>query len=430
MITYDFFEKELHDGLGRLYDPDYQPSAEFCHGLGCSSNEGSTAIRNKVQLAIAKLKPPADTPSTTYTKMVYELLYNRYCLKLTQEETAYRINVSRRTINRLQHNAIHILTGVLWEQGQPTNLESGAQPRESSPVLPSEKRFAVQALDWNEQLQHELNSLETTTPNALSNIEDVINDALSIINATKLNPGIRIKTISIQPKLVAPVHPVMLEQVLISSLKRLVPYAVNSEIAVYARLEDGNAKITLTCSCSSVDWNEIDLIKEIPASKYISIEVAKESHQVFMWITMPSVGKLSVLVVDDNEDMVQFYRDCTIGTLYQITHLAQGRELTGIVRQTKPDIIILDVMLPDIDGWRLLMRIHEDPETRDIPVLVCSVVREEDLALSLGAVKFLSKPVSPSQFIQALDQILPQAATADSTAPKNSAGFDGLTGHL
>jgi CheY-like chemotaxis protein len=66
-------------------------------------------------------------------------------------------------------------------------------------------------------------------------------------------------------------------------------------------------------------------------------------------------------------------------------------------------------MLPDVDGWDLLMHLHEDPTTREIPVIVCSVVREGKLALSLGAALHLPKPVEPCQLIQALDQVLQES---------------------
>jgi CheY-like chemotaxis protein len=66
-------------------------------------------------------------------------------------------------------------------------------------------------------------------------------------------------------------------------------------------------------------------------------------------------------------------------------------------------------MLPDVDGWNLLQDLHQHPATRSIPVIICSVVREETLALSLGAVLYLPKPVSPHQFIQALNQALSES---------------------
>ncbi len=408
-MVYDLFERELQFALGRLFDPTYQPSVDFCQVLGCQAGEGNAGIRSRIQAAIEELKPPPDTPQTTIAHLVYDILYNRYILKLTQEETAYRLNVSRRTVNRIQRKATHMLCGGLWKQGQ----------EHLSPTQ-SDNRQSAQEADWNAQLRQELNNLQTKAPKALSTIEEVLNDAIWIMNANKIGPEILIRNISIQPGLVAAVHPVLLEQVLIAVLKRLAPVAGKGGIAVFAKLEDGNAKITLTCSSSITDLQGEDLFNSIPILQDINITKIREGSQLFLWITMPSVGKLTVLVVDDNEDMIQFYRDCTIGTPYHIFHQPQGRELFQAVRENRPDIIVLDVMLPDIDGWRLLMHLRENPETRQIPVLVCSVIREEDLALSLGAAHFLSKPVNPAQFVQGLDLIRPRVEAEDPTGPESS----------
>ena len=92
------------------------------------------------------------------------------------------------------------------------------------------------------------------------------------------------------------------------------------------------------------------------------------------------------------------------------------------IEELQPDAIVLDVMLPDIDGWQVLTHLYDRPATRSIPVIVCSVVREEALALALGATSFLSKPIRPHEFVAALDQALLQASGADARAAASSAG--------
>jgi CheY-like chemotaxis protein len=69
-------------------------------------------------------------------------------------------------------------------------------------------------------------------------------------------------------------------------------------------------------------------------------------------------------------------------------------------------VIVLDIMLPDVDGWELLSNLRERPLTRGIPVIVCSVIRESDLAQALGAAVFLPKPLNHRHFVEALDQAL------------------------
>ena len=110
-------------------------------------------------------------------------------------------------------------------------------------------------------------------------------------------------------------------------------------------------------------------------------------------------------MVDDNQDLVHFFRLYTANTPYHITHLLAGEQLFEQIPTIKPDIIVLDVLLPGRDGWELLSYLRSHAETRSIPVIVCSVVKREALALALGAALYLPKPVRRRQFIQALDQL-------------------------
>ena len=410
MVSYKEFEKEFQEALCHLYDPDYQPREALCAATGCDLGDGMPAVRTAILRAIESLEPPSDTPPTALTRQVYGLLHNRFVLRLTQEETAYRLNVSRRTVNRLQHKAAHALAEALWRHSQTLGQVARGLPQ-GDDELPTEETLADTSIsDWRSQMQRELDSLEAKAPNAPCDVGEVISSVLGFIDPLAPKLGIRVEVKSVQPGLVAAIHPVLLHQVLISALKRFAPFVSNGQVAVYARLEDGNAKITLTGATAVTDGlSERNFTSGIPTSKDVSIETCVDGSQAFVWISVPSMGKVTVLVVDDNEDMARFYRDCTIGTRYHIVHVAQGGDLFEAVDATVPDIVVLDVMLPDIDGWRLLMRIHEDPATRSIPVIICSVVQEEDLALSLGAARYLPKPVRPREFIQALDQVLPQA---------------------
>ena len=128
-----------------------------------------------------------------------------------------------------------------------------------------------------------------------------------------------------------------------------------------------------------------------------------------------------MLVVDDNVDLVHVYRRYAVGTRYRIIHAPQGQRVFETIDASAPDIIVLDIMLPDVDGWELLANLHEHPATRSIPIVVCSVVREQELALALGATLYLPKPVERQQFLRALDQALRQASRAASRVAANSA---------
>jgi CheY-like chemotaxis protein len=421
MITCEEFEQELQEALVHLYDPDYRPSDAFHTVVGCDDREGVLDLQAAILRAIEDLKPPTTTPPTAHIKQAYDLLCNRFVLKLTQEETADRMYMSRTSVHRIQRKAVHTLARTLWERYQPPGHVSRAAAREQSIEPSREDALDIQALDWRSQMQRELASLQAKAPHTVSDMREAIDNVLEFVETLTAKLGVSVEVKSVQPGLVAAVHPVVLHQVLISALKRLACYLSDGEVAIYARLEGGNAKITLTGAIAAESGlSETDLTSGIPMSEDISAKACIDGSQVFVWIEVPSMGKVTVLVVDDNEDMARFYRSSTVGTRYHIVHITQGQDLFDAIESAVPDVIVLDVMLPDIDGWRLLMRLHEDPATRSIPIIVCSVVREEDLALSLGAARFLPKPVRPREFVHALNQAYLQAAAGTWISPMSS----------
>ncbi len=191
---------------------------------------------------------------------------------------------------------------------------------------------------------------------------------------------------------------------------------------LFARLEEGNVRISLASTIRGLGaLDEEDLVRDIPTPADGAVDADVDGDSLFVWIALPSVGRVTVLVVDDNLDMVRFYRRATEGTIYHIVHIGEGHGLFEAIEEHAPEVIVLDVMLPDVDGWELLMRMHEDLVTRPLPVIVCTVVREEELALSLGASAYLSKPVLPREFIAALDQALRPRPAAGPTTPPSSA---------
>ncbi len=77
-----------------------------------------------------------------------------------------------------------------------------------------------------------------------------------------------------------------------------------------------------------------------------------------------------------------------------------------MVAENPPDLIILDVMMPTMDGWQVLRSLKQNPGTEKIPIIVCSVLKEPELAISLGARAYLKKPVDRLELLATLERIL------------------------
>ena len=148
---------------------------------------------------------------------------------------------------------------------------------------------------------------------------------------------------------------------------------------------------------------------------HLIAELVNSLDGYFLHILMKETGcllkfelptdRILVLVVDDNLQLTNLYQRYVQGTRYKVFVTNQGGRIFDIIEAVTPDIILLDAMLPDVDGWELLSHLHAHPDTQSIPIIVCTVVREEELAIELGARIYLPKPVLRQQFLQALDEV-------------------------
>jgi CheY-like chemotaxis protein len=85
-----------------------------------------------------------------------------------------------------------------------------------------------------------------------------------------------------------------------------------------------------------------------------------------------------------------------------LTNAANARDT---VKRIKPYAVTLDIMMPGIDGWQVLEDLKSDPETRSTPVIVCSIVEEDEKGFSLGAADYLVKPISETDLVTALNRM-------------------------
>lgn len=113
----------------------------------------------------------------------------------------------------------------------------------------------------------------------------------------------------------------------------------------------------------------------------------------------------TILIVDDEPEMVEFLEDFLTLKGYQTLAAYNGDECLRKARQDKPDLVLLDLTLPDVDGLEILNTIQKEETTQDIPVLVVSGKdhpQDRIDSLQSGARAFLLKPFNPHSL---LDQI-------------------------
>ena len=116
-----------------------------------------------------------------------------------------------------------------------------------------------------------------------------------------------------------------------------------------------------------------------------------------------------VLVVDD-EEYIQHILNFSFGAEgYEVVTAADGEEAVAKARNEKPDIIVLDIMMPKMDGYEACRKLKADPKTKDIPVILLTAKgRDVDrkLGSEAGADDYVVKPFSPGRLIERVDGMM------------------------
>jgi len=124
----------------------------------------------------------------------------------------------------------------------------------------------------------------------------------------------------------------------------------------------------------------------------------------------------SVLVVEDNPGVSELYRRYLQDSPWHPTILTNPAETNVAALELQPAAIILDVLMPEVDGWTVLQSLRATPQLAHIPVIICSVINDPELALALGAAASLKKPLSRLELIEALHQATTQHSAGGSGA--------------
>ena len=112
-----------------------------------------------------------------------------------------------------------------------------------------------------------------------------------------------------------------------------------------------------------------------------------------------------VLVIDDDRMVINLYERYLRDHGYQVIPLTDPTRAVEVARQVKPFAITLEVMMPNRNGWQVLEILKSDPLTRNIPVIICSIVEDQEKGFSLGAADYLTKPILENDLVSALDRL-------------------------
>jgi PAS domain S-box-containing protein len=118
-----------------------------------------------------------------------------------------------------------------------------------------------------------------------------------------------------------------------------------------------------------------------------------------------------VLVVEDDDDIANLIRLHLTGNSREVIVAQRADEALEMAQRERPDLITLDVLLPDADGFGVLERLKSDPVTRKIPVIVVSILQDRHDGLRLGAADYITKPIDEGRLVRAVRRVLVRGGT-------------------
>ncbi|KAA3643457.1 MAG: GAF domain-containing protein [Chloroflexi bacterium] len=131
--------------------------------------------------------------------------------------------------------------------------------------------------------------------------------------------------------------------------------------------------------------------------------------------TPPSGDSKTILSIDDDYMVIGLYERYLKPHGYEVVALTDSTQAVDQAKSMQPFAITVDVMMPEQDGWQVVQALRKDPDTQNIPIIMCSILDERDRGLSLGANEYLMKPILEDELVSAVKHL----QTVGDTGEKN-----------
>ena len=398
-LSRTIFEDELRTALIHLYDPAVLRDSRMVNLFGLDGRaDAILALRRTLIEAIESLKPSDDAPAQSRSWRYYHILVGRYTEQFTQVEVGSDLGLSVRQLRRQEKRAFQVLADSLWARYK---LETGGD--DNTVVAP-------QALGREEELAWSGKAFPSESVEVEALVQSALATAESMFRASKLQVAHDVS--EGLPRLAVQLVP--MRQALLNVLTTALDWMPEGQLTIRAhnQPEEGQIQLsiagygTLSPRAAEMGAERLRVAHELVefSGGALEVDTERDADQAFRFhLELPVDVQITVLAIDDNPDTLQLLQRYTADTRYRLLGESDPERSLAVAEESLPDIILLDVLLQDLDGWELLGRFRAHPQLGDRPVIVCTILPQEDLALSLGAAGFLSKPLSQPALLSALD---------------------------
>ena len=391
------FVRQVRTALSHLNNPAYLENHPLAGRLAADAPAltRGNLLRRTLRLSIEALDPGPETPAGAPAARPYQVLRSRYIVGESMQEIAANLNIGWRQAYRELQTAIRALAQVLWDSGvfagQGAALEALPAPLQ--------------------RVRAEVDRLARTSRQEVA-LPDLLATVVEGAQRLAGEHGPRAELAVEARDLRAAVNRVMLRQAILNLLSHAVRAHRGPELPV--RLRRSGMQAVIEFSYSPRDAAQENARPDQPLAVAAQLldglgadwrREETAGGEVRVVVRIPLAQERLLLVVDDNEGLIALLQRYLEGEPYRVLGTTSAHEALRMLEELRPDILVLDVMMPQRDGWEVLEMLRRAEGDRHTQVLVCSVINDPVLAAAYGADGFLLKPVDRLGLLQALERL-------------------------
>jgi len=354
---------------------------------------GGQQLHNLLVRAIERMKPPGAPDPSLPAHRNYLILKRRYIDRIPLPQLETEFSSSSRQFRRDNHRAIEALVLALGQL-------SAARPEQTpeSPPAP-------------EALTPFSRSIEPV------DVWSVVTDASRTLSAVTSSAHIAIRT-NIQPDLpAASADRAALRLALVKMLWLAIACCPGGALTLDLSASEDQVVLKLSglsgLPTDDPACREAGRLADLAGGELRLLPASAQDGDSApqIQISLPRHRRPVVMVIDDDPAMPRIIERYLALQPVQVIGCKSTEDVIGQVRRHRPAVILLDILMPQRDGWEVLQELKADPETYHINLAVCSIWDERDLALTLGADAFFQKPIDRAALLEYVGAFISAALT-------------------
>lgn len=381
----DQYVESIKTAISNLYNvPELLKTSLVAYYDTSPRQASAHQLRRDLIEAIEALNPGKVASMRSTQARLYNLMHLHYVGDMTLQETAHELGISLRQAYRDLKRGQENIASVMWYKHH-----------QSTPPARQSPQIVVRDPSEISSIESEIKYLDRSFSSV--NISDVLSSAVRAVQrlADQKNTQLMLN-IPDEPVYIS-TNKAIAQQILINLLSQTIQQTHMPVVTINLHAADDTATLRISCASDRLISPVIErLIKQVRWSRTFNADELE--------ITLNSHGT-RVLIIDDNDGLLDLLHHYISTNVYQVLTANNGADGMRIASDIQPDVIIMDLMMPDMDGWELLQYLRTTPTTSHIPVVICSVIHDPELAYSLGADEFIAKPVTQEQILTILKKM-------------------------